>query len=50
MAKQVNQKAISAKINLDIFALMEHYCKKCDIKRNALINQAISDYLKFHPL
>ena len=50
MAKQVNQKAISAKINLDIFALMELYCEKCDIKRNALINQAISDYLKLHPL
>ena len=23
---------------------------KCNIKRNALINQAINDYLKFHPL
>lgn len=50
MAKQVNQKAISAKINRDIFALLELYCERCNIKRNTLINQAISDYLKFHPL
>ena len=50
MAKQVNQKAISAKINLDIFFLIEIYYNKNNIKRNALINQAISDYLKFHSL
>ena len=50
MAKHVNQKAISAKINLDIFALMELYCKRCNIKRNALINQAINDYIRFHLL
>ena len=48
MAKQLNQKAISAKIYLDIFTRMEHYCKRTEIKRNALINEALNDYLKFH--
>ena len=43
MAKQVNQKAISAKINRDIFALMELYCEKCNIKRNALIRRHLSN-------
>ena len=50
MAKQVNQKAISAKINLDIFALMELYCDTCKIKRTPLINPPKTDNHKFPPL
>lgn len=46
--KQINQKAISAKINLDIFALIEEFCKRKKVKRNALINEALNEYLKIH--
>ena len=48
MERKVTQKAISAKINLEIFASMELYCKRTGIKRNALINQALNDFLKYN--
>ena len=48
MARQVNQKAISAKIDNEIFAEMELYCKRKEIKRNKLINAALNEYLEIH--
>lgn len=48
MARQINQKAISAKIDNDIFVEMELYCKRTEIKRNKLINEALNEYLKNH--
>lgn len=48
MARQVTQKAISAKIDNEIFAEMELYCKRTEIKRNKLINAALNEYLKNH--
>lgn len=48
MAKQVNQKAISAKVDGDIFEQMEAFCNRNNIKRNRLINLAVEEYLKNH--
>ena len=36
--KQINQKAISAKVDIDVFAEMELFCKLNNMKRNRLIN------------
>lgn len=46
--RQVNQKAISAKLDMEVFAEMEIYCKVKDIKRNRLINLAINEYMSNH--
>lgn len=46
--KQVNQKAISAKLDMQVFAEMEIYCKVKDMKRNRLINLAINEYMSNH--
>ena len=46
--KQVNQKAISAKLDMEVFAEMEIYCKVKDMKRNRLINLAIDEYMSNH--
>lgn len=46
--KQVNQKAISAKLDMEVFAEMELYCKVKDIKRNRLINLALTEYMTNH--
>lgn len=43
--KQVNQKAISAKLDIEVLAEMELYCKVKDIKRNRLINLALTKYM-----
>lgn len=48
MARQINQKAISAKIDNEIFARMELFCKRTETKRNKLINEALNEYLKNH--
>lgn len=46
--KQVNQKAISAKLDMEVFAEMEIYCKVKEIKRNRLINLALNEYMSNH--
>lgn len=46
--KQVNQKAISAKVDMKVFAEMELFCKVKDMKRNRLINLAINEYMTNH--
>lgn len=46
--KQVNQKAISAKVDIEVFAEMELFCKRSEIKRNRLINLALNEYMKNH--
>lgn len=46
--RQVNQKAISTKLDMKVFAEMEIYCKVKDIKRNRLINLAINEYMTNH--
>lgn len=43
--KQITQKAISAKIDGDTFKMVEAYCKRNCMKRNRLINLAMSEYL-----
>lgn len=43
--KQITQKAISAKIDGDTFEMVEAYCKRNGMKRNRLINLAMSEYL-----
>lgn len=48
--KQVNQKAISAKLDMEVFAEMEIYCKVKDMKRNRLINLAINEYMSNHKI
>lgn len=48
MARQINQKAISAKIDNEIFARMELFCKHTETKRNKLINEALNEYLRYH--
>lgn len=46
--KQINQKAISAKVDIDVFAEMELFCKLNDMKRNRLINLALNEYISNH--
>ena len=46
--KQINHKAISAKVDVEVFAEMELYCKRSEMKRNRLINLALNEYLKNH--
>lgn len=46
--KQVKQKAISAKLDMEVFAEMELFCKVKDVKRNRLINLALSEYMTNH--
>ena len=46
--KQVNQKAISAKLDMEVFAEMEAFCKVKDMKRNRLINLALDEYMTNH--
>ena len=46
--KQINQQAISAKVDVEVFAEMELYCKRSEMKRNRLINLALNEYLKNH--
>lgn len=46
--KQVNQKAISAKLDMEVYAEMELFCKVKEIKRNRLINLALNEYISNH--
>lgn len=46
--KQINQKAISAKVDIDVFAEMELFCKLNNMKRNRLINLALNEYMSVH--
>lgn len=46
--KQVNQKAISAKLDMEVYAEMDLFCKVKDIKRNRLINLALTEYMSNH--
>lgn len=46
--KQVNQKAMSAKIDMEVYAEMEIYCQSQNIKRNRLINLALTEYMTNH--
>lgn len=46
--KQVNQKAISAKLDMEVYAEMELFCKVKEIKRNRLINLALNEYMSNH--
>lgn len=48
--KQINQKAISAKVDIDVFAEMELFCKVNDMKRNRLINLALDEYMSNHKI
>lgn len=46
--KQVNQKAISAKIDIVVLAEMDKFCSDKEIKRNRLINLALNEYISNH--
>lgn len=46
--KQINQKAISTKVDVEVFAEMELFCKLNDMKRNRLINLALKEYMSNH--
>ena len=46
--KQINQKAISAKVDVEVFAKMELFCKLNNMKRNRLINLALNEYMSNH--
>lgn len=46
--KQVKQKPISAKLDIEVFAEMEAYCNVKDMKRNRLINLALVEYMTNH--
>lgn len=43
--RQVTQKAISAKVDIETYAEMELFCKRHDMKRNRLINLALNEYI-----
>lgn len=46
--KQVNQKAISTKLDMEVYAEIELFCKIENIKRNRLINLALTEYMSNH--
>lgn len=46
--KQVNQKAISAKLDMEVYAEIELFCQSQNIKRNRLINLALNEYMSNH--
>lgn len=46
--KQVNQKAISAKIDIEVLAEIDKFCSDKEIKRNRLINLALNEYISNH--
>ena len=46
--KQIKQKAISAKVDIEVFAEMELFCELNDMKRNRLINLALNAYMNNH--
>lgn len=46
--RQVTQKAISAKVDIETLAEMELFCKRQEMKRNRLINLALNEYMKNH--
>lgn len=46
--KQITQKAISAKVDVDVFAEMELFCERKNMKRNRLINLALNEYMTNH--
>ena len=46
--KQINQKALYAKVDIDVFAEMELFCKLNNMKRNRLINLALNEYMSNH--
>lgn len=48
--RKVNQKAISAKLDMKMYAEIELFCKVKDIKRNRLINLALNEYLSNHKI
>lgn len=48
--KQINQIAISAKIDIEVFNEMELLCKLNDMKRNRLINLALNEYMSNHKM
>lgn len=46
--KQINQKAISVKVDIAVFEEMELFCKRSEMKRNRFINLALTEYLDNH--
>lgn len=46
--RQITQKAISAKVDIETYAEMELFCKRNDMKRNRLINLALDEYMTKH--
>ena len=46
--RQITQKAISAKVDIETYAEMELFCKRHDMKRNRLINLALDEYMTKH--
>lgn len=43
----VNQKAISAKIDISLLRILDKFCEDSNQKRNAIINKAIENYLGY---
>ena len=48
--KQIKQKAISAKEDIEVFTEMELFCKLNDMKRNRLVNLALNEYMSNHKI
>lgn len=45
MRKNVTQKPISLKINIELLAKLNEFCEKSGSPRNGVINKAIAAYL-----
>lgn len=43
----VNQKAIGCKIDNSLLTSLNAYCKENNLKRNAIINEAIAKYIGY---
>lgn len=43
-------RAISVRIEADVFHMLNNYCEAKDVSRNRIINLAIEEYLKMHSI
>lgn len=43
-------RAISVRVDHDVFQKLNDYCEAKDVSRNRVINHAIEEYLQFHSI
>lgn len=46
----LQSRAISVRVDHDVFQKLNDYCEAKDVSRNRVINLAIEEYLQFHKI